>query len=68
MSIDMSGLEPATLSQTFATTIGNTYTVSFYLSGNPAGLPDGEDARRQRDGRNGGQLLLRREREHPVHT
>ena len=40
MSIDMSGLEPATLSQTFATTIGNTYTVSFYLSGNPAGPPD----------------------------
>ena len=66
MSIDMSGLEPGTLSQTFATTIGNTYTVSFYLSGNPAGPPDGEDARRQRDGRNGGQLLLRREREHPV--
>jgi len=39
MSIDMSGVEAGTLSQTFATTIGNTYTVSFYLSGNPAGLP-----------------------------
>ncbi len=39
MSIDMSGLEPGTLSQTFATTIGGTYSVSFYLSGNPAGPP-----------------------------
>ena len=39
MSIDMSGLEPGTLSQTFATAIGDTYTVSFYLSGNPAGPP-----------------------------
>ena len=39
MSIDMSGLEPGTLSQTLATTIGDTYTVSFYLSGNPAGPP-----------------------------
>jgi choice-of-anchor C domain-containing protein len=39
MSIDMSGAEAGTLSQTFATTIGNTYTVSFYLSGNPAGPP-----------------------------
>jgi choice-of-anchor C domain-containing protein len=39
MSIDMSGVEPGTLSQTFATTIGDTYTVSFYLSGNPVGPP-----------------------------
>jgi choice-of-anchor C domain-containing protein len=39
MSIDMSGLDAGTLSQTFATTVGNTYTVSFYLSGNPAGPP-----------------------------
>ncbi len=39
MSIDMSGADAGTLSQTFATTIGNTYTVSFYLSGNPAGPP-----------------------------
>ena len=66
MSIDMSGADAGTLSQTFATTIGNTYTVSFCLSGNPAGPPDGEDARRQRDGRDGEQLHLRREREHAV--
>jgi choice-of-anchor C domain-containing protein len=39
MSIDMSGVEAGTISQTFATTIGNTYTVSFSLSGNPAGPP-----------------------------
>lgn len=39
MSIDMSGADAGTLSQTFATTIGNTYTVSFQLSGNPEGLP-----------------------------
>ena len=39
MSIDMSGADAGAISQTFATTIGNTYTVSFYLSGNPAGLP-----------------------------
>jgi choice-of-anchor C domain-containing protein len=39
MSIDMSGVEAGTLSQTFDTTIGNTYTVSFQLSGNPAGDP-----------------------------
>jgi choice-of-anchor C domain-containing protein len=39
MSLDMSGLEAGTISQTFDTTIGNTYTVSFALSGNPAGLP-----------------------------
>jgi choice-of-anchor C domain-containing protein len=39
MSIDLSGDDPGSLSQTFATTIGNTYTVSFALSGNPAGEP-----------------------------
>jgi choice-of-anchor C domain-containing protein len=39
MSIDMSGAVAGTLSQTFETTIGNTYTVSFALSGNPAGPP-----------------------------
>ena len=39
MSIDMSGADAGAISQTFATTIGNTYTVSFYLSGNPAGPP-----------------------------
>ena len=38
-SIDMSGVEAGTLSQTFATTIGNTYDVSFQLSGNPEGDP-----------------------------
>jgi choice-of-anchor C domain-containing protein len=39
MSIDLSGAEAGTISQTFDTTIGNTYTVSFSLSGNPDGLP-----------------------------
>jgi choice-of-anchor C domain-containing protein len=39
MSIDMSGADAGTLSQTLDTTIGNTYTVSFLLSGNPAGPP-----------------------------
>jgi choice-of-anchor C domain-containing protein len=39
MSIDMSGLDAGTISQTFATTIGNSYDVSFFLSGNPAGPP-----------------------------
>ena len=37
MSIDMSGADAGTLSQTFDTTIGNTYTVVFLMSGNPAG-------------------------------
>lgn len=35
MSIDMSGAGAGTLSQTFDTAIGNTYTVSFFMSGNP---------------------------------
>ena len=39
MSIDMSGADAGTLSQTFDTTIGNTYDVAFLLSGNPAGPP-----------------------------
>jgi choice-of-anchor C domain-containing protein len=39
MSIDMSGSDAGTISQVFDTTIGNTYTVSFALSGNPAGPP-----------------------------
>jgi choice-of-anchor C domain-containing protein len=38
-SIDMSGADAGAISQTFDTTIGNTYTVSFALSGNPAGDP-----------------------------
>ena len=38
-SIDMSGTDAGAISQTFATTIGNTYTVSFFLAGNPAGPP-----------------------------
>jgi choice-of-anchor C domain-containing protein len=37
MSIDLSGSDEGTLSQTFETTIGNTYTVSFLMSGNPSG-------------------------------
>jgi choice-of-anchor C domain-containing protein len=35
-SIDLSGNEPGAISQTLATTTGNTYAVSFDLSGNPA--------------------------------
>jgi choice-of-anchor C domain-containing protein len=35
-SIDLSGDGPGVLSQSLATTAGNTYTVSFDLSGNPA--------------------------------
>ena len=37
MSVDLSGADAGTLSQTIDTTIGNTYTVAFLLSGNPAG-------------------------------
>lgn len=36
-SIDLSGNEPGSISQNFATVIGATYTVSFALSGNPDG-------------------------------
>jgi choice-of-anchor C domain-containing protein len=39
MSIDLSGADAGAISQTLTTTIGNTYTVSFFLSGNPAGPP-----------------------------
>ncbi len=34
-SIDMNGLSPGTISQTFTTTPGRTYVVTFYLSENP---------------------------------
>jgi len=34
-SLDLNGNEPGAISQTFATTIGNTYDVTFDLSGNP---------------------------------
>jgi choice-of-anchor C domain-containing protein len=34
-SIDLNGEEPATISQSLATTVGNTYTVNFDLSSNP---------------------------------
>ena len=44
MSIDMSGADAGTLSQTFDTTIGNTYTVVFLMSGNPAGSAAGSPA------------------------
>jgi len=39
MSIDLSGADAGSVSQTFDTTIGNTYTVTFALSGNPDGTP-----------------------------
>ena len=39
MSIDLSGVGAGSLSQTFETAIGNTYNVSFGLSGNPDGPP-----------------------------
>jgi choice-of-anchor C domain-containing protein len=38
-SLDLNGVAPGTISQTLATTIGKTYVVSFYLSGNPQGGP-----------------------------
>jgi choice-of-anchor C domain-containing protein len=38
-SIDLSGNGPGAISQTLATTIGNTYVVTFFLSGNPDGGP-----------------------------
>ena len=34
-SIDLNGLKPGAISQTFATTPNNTYVVSFKLAGNP---------------------------------
>lgn len=39
-SIDLNGTDPGAIAQTFATTAGATYIVSFQLSGNPDGLPD----------------------------
>jgi choice-of-anchor C domain-containing protein len=38
-SIDLNGFDAGTISQTLATTIGNTYVVTFDLSGNPVNLP-----------------------------
>ena len=38
-SIDLNGFDSGTISQTLATTIGNTYIVTFDLSGNPVGDP-----------------------------
>jgi choice-of-anchor C domain-containing protein len=38
-SIDLNGLDAGTISQALATTVGNTYTVTFDLSGNPACAP-----------------------------
>lgn len=35
-SIDLDGLHPGCLAQTFATTPGTQYTVTFWLAGNPA--------------------------------
>ena len=39
MSLDLSGADAGSVSQTFDTTIGDTYTVAFLLSGNPDGGP-----------------------------
>jgi choice-of-anchor C domain-containing protein len=38
-SLDLDGNAPGAIAQTVATTIGNTYFVSFYLAGNPNGAP-----------------------------
>ena len=38
-SIDLTGVDAGAISQTLTTTIGNTYVVTFDLSGNPAGPP-----------------------------
>jgi choice-of-anchor C domain-containing protein len=38
-SIDLDGNAPGAISQTVATTVGNTYFVSFWLAGNPNGAP-----------------------------
>jgi choice-of-anchor C domain-containing protein len=38
-SIDLTGVNAGAISQTLTTTIGNTYVVTFDLSGNPAGPP-----------------------------
>jgi choice-of-anchor C domain-containing protein len=39
LSLDLDGSAPGAITQTLATTIGNTYFVSFYLSGNSNGGP-----------------------------
>jgi choice-of-anchor C domain-containing protein len=39
-SIDLNGTDSGAISQTLTTTIGNTYFVTFDLSGNPEGPPD----------------------------
>jgi len=39
-SIDLSATNAGGIAQTFATDIGMTYVVSFWLAGNPAGAPD----------------------------
>lgn len=36
-SIDLAGNGPGSISQSFATVLGQTYTVSFYMAGNPDG-------------------------------
>jgi choice-of-anchor C domain-containing protein len=38
-SLDLDGSAPGAISQTLATTIGNTYAVSFFMAGNPNGPP-----------------------------
>ncbi|HSX15504.1 MAG TPA: choice-of-anchor C family protein [Candidatus Saccharimonadales bacterium] len=37
--LDMSGLAPGTISQTFSTVTGHAYTVTFDMAGNPDGAP-----------------------------
>jgi hypothetical protein len=38
-SVDLDGLAPGGISQVVTTTAGDTYTLSFYLAGNPGGPP-----------------------------
>ena len=38
-SVDLSGVDAGAISQHLLTTIGKTYSVTFYLAGNPAGTP-----------------------------
>lgn len=39
-SLDLNGLVPGSIAQTFDVTNGQTYQVTFYLAGNPAGGPN----------------------------
>jgi choice-of-anchor C domain-containing protein len=39
MSLDLDGNAPGSISQTLATTVGNSYLVNFFLAGNPDGAP-----------------------------